>query len=242
MAGIAEDANAAADVATFRHAALRRVACFIGADGGSLMPMPHPPVRDHPQVAAQLDVDPRLYARFVDNRIRYWRALHRVVAALVTDGAVVDTEVYSRRERERLEPYADTVIPAGITSILCAPVGFQGCATMLLCLNRHARAAKFGRRHAARLRAVVPLIGLVDAAVAARSAARSAQTCLRVLSPRERQVGALIHGGLQNKEIAVLLGTSAETVRKQTRAIYHKLEVEGRVQLVARFGAALAAG
>lgn len=62
---------------------------------------------------------------------------------------------------------------------------------------------------------------------------------LQVLTPRERQVGGLIHDGLQNKEIATLLGTSVETVRKQTRAIYDKLRVDGRVQLATRFGPAL---
>ena len=147
--------------------------------------------------------------------------------------------MYSSRERERLEPYVDALIPAGITSTLCAQLGFPGRRTAVLCLNRHARATKFTRRQAARLRSIAPLLGLIDAAVLSRCTEHAAENGLKLLSPRERQVSALIHDGLQNKEIATLLGTSVETVRKQARAIYDKLHVDGRVQLVARFGAAL---
>jgi DNA-binding NarL/FixJ family response regulator len=51
------------------------------------------------------------------------------------------------------------------------------------------------------------------------------------LSPRETQVATLVARGLQNKEIAALLGTSVDTVRKQTIRIYAKTGVSGRVQL-----------
>lgn len=238
VAAMAEDAMAAEDVAVFRRALLRRVAGFIGAESGSLIPHPQA-VHGRSQAAAWLDVEERFYTRFVDNRVRYWRVLHRAARLLATDGVLSDADVYSSRERERLEPYVDALIPAGITSTLCATLGFPRRGIAVLCLNRHARATKFTRRQAARLRSIAPLLGLIDAAVLSYCTEHSAENGLQVLSPRERQVGALIHDGLQNKEIATLLGTSVETVRKQARAIYDKLQVEGRVQLVTRFGAAL---
>jgi DNA-binding CsgD family transcriptional regulator len=239
--GLAEDANAAVDVAAFRRALLHRLTSFIGADSASLIPMPQPSMRDDHQATALLNIEKHYYSRFVNNRTRYWGAMHGIVARLLSDGVVIDTDVYPARERERLEPYVETLIPAGITSILCTPLGFQNQATALLCLNRHDRARGFRCRHAAALRAIGPLVGLVDAAVLARCSARATESDLRALSPREREVAMLVQRGLQNKEIGSVLGTSAETVRKQTCAIYRKLGVDGRVQLVSRFGAALGA-
>ena len=237
---LVEDANAADDVPAFRRAVLGRLTAFVGADSGALVSVPQAAMPDEPQVNVQVDLDEHLYARFVANRHRYWGSLHRIVARLVSDGVVIDTHVYPARERDRLEPYIETLAPAGITSILCASLGFQSRATALLCLNRHDRSRGFGHRQAALLRSVVPLVGLIDAAVMSRCSTRAIEADLSVLSPREREVALLIHRGLQNKEIAAVLGTSAETVRKQTCAIYHKLGIAGRVELVARFGTALA--
>jgi DNA-binding CsgD family transcriptional regulator len=223
-------------VAAFRHSLLHRLTRFIGADSGSLLPAPDP--LDAP-VTAHLHLEPRYYTHFIENRGRYWRQLRDVVARLVSDGVVIDTDVYSAGQRERCEPYVDVIIPAGISSILMLPLAFQNRTTALLCLNRHGRARKFAARQAARMRAVVGVVGIVDAAVGARCQTRGVDAAITVLSPREREVARLVSSGLQNKEIASLLGTSVETVRKQTRAIYRKLAVAGRVELVARFGVAL---
>jgi DNA-binding NarL/FixJ family response regulator len=54
---------------------------------------------------------------------------------------------------------------------------------------------------------------------------------------REQEVARLLSAGLQNKEIAAVLGTSVHTVRNQARRIYEKLRVSGRVQLAAKFRA-----
>jgi DNA-binding NarL/FixJ family response regulator len=227
--GLAEDAHAAADVAAFHRALLHRLTSFIGADSASLIPMPQPSMLDRHQTSALLNIEKHYYSRFADNCTRYWRAAPAFVARLVSDGVVIDTDVYSTRERERLEPYVEVLIPAGITSILCTPLAFQSRATTLMCLNRHDRARPFLGRDTAALRLIGPLIGLVDAAVLARGSARANESDLRVLTPREREVAMLVQRGLQNKEIGSVLGTSAETVRKQTCAIYRKLRVAGRV-------------
>jgi DNA-binding NarL/FixJ family response regulator len=52
------------------------------------------------------------------------------------------------------------------------------------------------------------------------------------LSTREQQIAMLVVEGLSNKEIGALLGTSANTVRKQVAQVYRKLGVRGRVELV----------
>jgi DNA-binding NarL/FixJ family response regulator len=75
-------------------------------------------------------------------------------------------------------------------------------------------------------------------ATGAPSGARSLSS-IHAVSRRELQVASLIRAGLQNKEIAATLGTSIDTVRKQTIHAYAKLGVSGRLELVTRFGDAL---
>jgi DNA-binding CsgD family transcriptional regulator len=237
---LVEDANAATDIATYRRGLLHRLTAFVGAESGALVSVPNATTAAEPQLNVQVGLEDHLYARFVANRRRYWGSLGRVVARLGSDGVVIDTDVYRAYERDRLAPYVETLVPAGITSIVCAALAFQGRATALLCLNRHDRARGFGDRQAAALRAIVPFVGVIDAAVVSRCSARAMEIDLCALTSREREVAVLIHRGLQNKEIALELGTSAETVRKQTCAIYAKLGVAGRVELVARFGPSLA--
>ncbi|MBI4635789.1 MAG: response regulator transcription factor [Candidatus Rokubacteria bacterium] len=53
------------------------------------------------------------------------------------------------------------------------------------------------------------------------------------LSPRERDVLALLTGGAVNKEIAAALGISGNTVKNHLKSIMEKLHVENRVQVVA---------
>jgi DNA-binding NarL/FixJ family response regulator len=50
-------------------------------------------------------------------------------------------------------------------------------------------------------------------------------------SQRELQVAHLIARGLANKEVAALLGTAPDTVRKQSIAIYRKAAVSNRTEL-----------
>ncbi|MFL5332591.1 MAG: response regulator transcription factor [Geminicoccaceae bacterium] len=53
------------------------------------------------------------------------------------------------------------------------------------------------------------------------------------LSPREREVLALVAGGRTNKAIAEVLYVSPNTVKTHVTALLHKLRAESRVQLAA---------
>jgi DNA-binding CsgD family transcriptional regulator len=128
--------------------------------------------------------------------------------------------------------YVECLNPQGITSVLCSGISFRGRASSLLCLNRHKRGTGFRTRDLERLRAALVVIGVADAAAQSRLAESSRILATGGLSPREKEVARLIRAGLQNKEIAAFLGTSLETVRKQTIRVYDKLGVSGRVQLV----------
>ncbi|HEY1787908.1 MAG TPA: response regulator transcription factor [Verrucomicrobiae bacterium] len=55
------------------------------------------------------------------------------------------------------------------------------------------------------------------------------------LSPRELEILALLSEGLTNKEIAVRLGISSETVRTHLGHIYEKLHVQGRTEAVTKY-------
>ncbi len=55
------------------------------------------------------------------------------------------------------------------------------------------------------------------------------------LSPRELEILELLSEGLTNKQIAVRLGISSETVRTHLGRIYEKLHVQGRTEAVTKY-------
>ena len=57
---------------------------------------------------------------------------------------------------------------------------------------------------------------------------------LATLSPREEEILHLVAAGYHNKEIAVQLNISPETVRVHLRNIYEKLHVNSRSQAVVK--------
>jgi RNA polymerase sigma factor (sigma-70 family) len=52
------------------------------------------------------------------------------------------------------------------------------------------------------------------------------------LTPRERQIVALVARGLTNREIAAHLGISENTLRNQLHNVFRKLNVHNRLELV----------
>ena len=68
------------------------------------------------------------------------------------------------------------------------------------------------------------------------AADRSAQSNSRVLTPRERDVLAMISQGFSNKRIARTLEISSETVKTHVKRIFLKLAVNTRTEAVCRAG------
>ena len=66
-----------------------------------------------------------------------------------------------------------------------------------------------------------------------RTAPRDAEGT-RSLTPREREVAALVLAGRRNAEIAERLHLSLKTIESHTRNIYAKLGVSSRVEFIAR--------
>jgi DNA-binding CsgD family transcriptional regulator len=233
--GVLEDAARAADTMEFRRWLMARVDSFVGVDTATILPLPAVlDGDDRGDVAIARGLDDAVLRHYLVNRSRYWQSAGLARAIRMMGGTLIDSEVFSATERESLPVYVESMIPAGITSVLCTVIAFRSDPAWLLCLNRHA-GARFRRRDLELVRAARAIMGMADAAVHA-SCGRAAAACASLLTNREREVASYVRAGLQNKEIASLLGTSLNTVRKQTMSIYEKLGVAGRVELVARLG------
>jgi DNA-binding NarL/FixJ family response regulator len=69
-------------------------------------------------------------------------------------------------------------------------------------------------------------------AVPPESDEKLAEAPYQLLSEREMEVLKCIASGLSNKEIALALGISHQTVKNHVTSILHKLDVEDRTQAV----------
>lgn len=147
--------------------------------------------------------------------------------------AVIDDDVYGTRERQRLAIYREIFPPQKATSILVASARCRGIETATLVFKRHSRSARFRAPDASRLEAMLPAVALADAGFRyAFDAHRAAPSPLVPgLSAREAQVAQLASRGLRNAEIAAMLGTSAETVKRQLRSVFAKVQVSNRTEL-----------
>ena len=77
---------------------------------------------------------------------------------------------------------------------------------------------------------------VIDPTVANRALSRmmqrnEAQVLAETLSPREREIVAMVSAGMRNKEIASRLSISEGTVKTHLHTIYRKLNIDGRVEL-----------
>jgi DNA-binding CsgD family transcriptional regulator len=173
--------------------------------------------------------------RFMAGRARF--DVPSVVRAVHADGgAAIDNEVFTAADRGRLPLYTDVVRPAGFQCFLFGLPRFRGQLSSLISFMRHDAGSRFTAREKQLVRSIAGSLGLVEAAfrASAGDVGERSRALVGRLGRREAEVAGLIARGLQNKEIAALLGTSPDTVRKQSIRIYQKLEVSGRVQLALR--------
>jgi DNA-binding CsgD family transcriptional regulator len=200
-------------------------------DTGLLVPSPLGD--DDVRGVATIGIPEASIAQYLRNRARYYPSLERLVDALRVRGAI-DHEGIMGSAWTRVLIYDEIWAPLRIVGVMTGALVFRGMASGQMCFNRVRGSSKFRDRELERFRVALPLAAMADAAVTAWRAGRSAPAAsLAALSPRERDVALLLRSGMQNKEIATALGTSVETVRKQTVAVYQKLGVRGRVQLLA---------
>jgi DNA-binding CsgD family transcriptional regulator len=240
------DAQGATDLATFRSKLLEALAREIGADSGSMMDPPgtRVPLGRARSRIGMFSIDPSFGLAFVAHKARYEQSIERLVRAMEPGRPINDADVYERRERERLDAYAEILLPQGARALLCTTVRHRGKALCQLVLKRHGRGAAFRERDSRRLDLFLPALALADAGVQHCLAASSVDADFaplsvdaRPLGSREAEIAALVCKGMRNREIAMLIGTSSETVKKQVHSVFTKLGVSTRAELAGLFAA-----
>jgi DNA-binding CsgD family transcriptional regulator len=172
------------------------------------------------------------------------------VMCLSTDGTVVFATVEARKmhelwnaglkECEKRRASQDFKLPAGIAGLLRAASGSGWDAHTGGVRVRHPTIPELtvtlhmgDSLPAVRLRPHCLLMFAVDSEGRAEGeAASGAERMLRQLSPSERRVALLVAEGLCNEEIAQRLQRSRRTVEYQLNAIFRKLDMNRRTQLV----------
>jgi DNA-binding CsgD family transcriptional regulator len=232
---MARDAQGAMSIAEFRKGLVRAAQRYVGSDSAAMLDFPSRSanageVRSH---IAGLGTSAGYEAQWAANQHRYFRSIERLLGAMESGDPIIDGDVYRMRERERLAAYAEILVPQGATSILSALVRYRGRSTAMIVLKRHGRGG-FRSKDTGGLKRILPALGLADAGFHYSMAADPPRVQAQgnpTLSPREAQVAELACKGMHNQEIALLLGTSAETVKKQISSVFEKAGVSNRTEL-----------
>jgi DNA-binding CsgD family transcriptional regulator len=238
---VALDAEQVPTIQGCRCALLGAVASLLGTDSAALLdpPWAHTVARDFAARSAALGTSENYTGPYFENRQRWQRSLRKLIAAMRA-GPTIDTDIYAACERDRLAAYRELFRPQGATSILATLVRHGGRAVAMLIFKRNARGSPFVSHHAQILSTILPAIGLADAgfqfAFDGTAGATAAALPSYSLSPREGQVVGLAYKGMRNSEIAALLGTSGETVKKQLASAMGKMEVSNRMELAMVWG------
>jgi DNA-binding CsgD family transcriptional regulator len=237
---LVRDAQGASSLGEFRAALLASLGPNLGADSAALLDAPR--TDGGPSDVRRIGswgLSVGYEGRYARHRLRYEQSIGRLLGALERGAPVVDSEVYGLGERERLALYSEVLLPQRATSVLSAMVSYRDCRVAMLVLKRHGRKNPFGARESAWLASVVPVVALADAGF--QHCQPTATPCVDKspdrLSPREAEVAQLACKGMRNGEIAAMLGTSAETVKKQLRSVFEKIGVSNRTELAALWAA-----
>jgi RNA polymerase sigma factor (sigma-70 family) len=172
------------------------------------------------------DHDRAVCERYFAHPERYQLEARAMGEASLRGRPFLDAQLFANRSR--LPLYADLRVRA----LLNCPLRFRRRAVgHIVVINDR---ADFDS-------SVLPLIEELAAAAALAEAALQAtdsdpadeamRDAFSGLSERERQIAQLLAAGLQNKEIAQAVGTSPNTIRKQTVSIFAKLGVRGRIDV-----------
>jgi len=148
---------------------------------------------------------------------------------------VLDTQVLARQRRSRLAVYRELLSPFGVsqfvTNVYHSRFGVFGFH-----FGRTGALRAFKTRELRDLNRVLPVMKLAQALLVAEALVPSPGAEWWVdawgLSPRERELVKLVGRGMQNAEIARLLGMSTNTVRNHLVSIFHKACVSNRAELV----------
>lgn len=225
VADVSELALSGVSGAEFR----REIATAMVAAIGGLGAMFHRAGRDVPvDTSGVVHFDRGLIPAIQHGWDRYARELAPAVVGAAAERAVVDTDVLGPRHR-RLAFTREVLEPRGIGSSLYCDVSVPGRPPWLIIFSRARSDRAFQRAAIADMRELVPVIALANAAVTDATPPWNEPFALNA---RERQLAEMVRLGYTNAQIALVVGLSPNTVRNQLSALYRRVGVGSRAELV----------
>lgn len=150
-------------------------------------------------------------------------------------GIAVDTDVLGQAVQQT-RYYQELARPAGGGHSLLCFLRLRDHPSGVLMLGRESH-LPFSVQDQIRVRTVAPLLALVLASFGQRRF-KTGEGCGKPnwfeLTPREREISNYLVLGYTNREIAIALETSPNTVRNQLATLFRKAEVSNRAELVGR--------
>jgi DNA-binding CsgD family transcriptional regulator len=148
---------------------------------------------------------------------------------------MVDIDVLPQARRDRLALYRELLRPARV-SVMTTAVWRNAHGVFGFHLGRTGRGKRFRAREIDVLERALPAIRLGTAYHSAVVGTGTDACFLSFsdeagLSPRERTIAQLVARGLQNGEIAEMLGISRMTVKNHLASVYAKARVSTRAEL-----------
>jgi DNA-binding CsgD family transcriptional regulator len=147
--------------------------------------------------------------------------------------AQVDTEVVTAARRERLLLYRHYLPSLGVRRyVIRAWRRAQRVHWLTLARTGRHDEQRFLGHAAALLDSIFPLIVLGERAQLEPGGSEPEGAMFDPFSPAERRVAALLERGLTNREIAELVGVSANTVRNRVASAFRKIGAGRRAEFV----------
>ena len=232
VAGIGEIALRAVSRAEFRLETLRALATGVGAEAGAIC-------SDFLVEGNLCEGHHLLGGEALENRFSraYLRDFEPDLPRLLRAPAWSDREALSRQRRQTASLYREYLPRVGVRRFVARCWSDQdGFHLITLAPHRSIDHRRFFSRARAALDAAFPIIALgerVHRPAEARSSAEGGKAPGRPgLTPAEGKVVALVERGLTNPEIAGVLSISPNTVRNRLAAVFRKLDVSRRAELV----------
>lgn len=171
-------------------------------------------------------------AKLAEHYWRYATELPRGLIRVLCSGFVSDVDLIDARLRDRIAFYREFSRPAGMRLNLART---WACDGRIYVLGLMRGAGYFRARDVADLNTLFPQLSAatrLTSMVSALIVDGSRAFCEDYnLTPRQRQVVALVSRGLRNAEIANLLGLSTHTVRNCIAGIFTRAHVTNRAEL-----------
>jgi DNA-binding CsgD family transcriptional regulator len=170
------------------------------------------------------DHDRSVCERFFAHPENYRCESARMAQASRTGRPYLDVQLFE--DRSKLALYADL----GIRALLGCPLVFRGQFQGHIIVVKER--GDFDPAVLAQVEVLAPAASLAEAARRSMNGDDAAmRNAFAGLTRRERQIAQLLANGLRNKEIAQIVGTSPDTIRKQTVSVFGKLGLRGRTDV-----------